>query len=236
MTYSAGIEVLGKVTPEYAQILTPEALDFVAKIARKFEPRRKELMAARVARQAELDAGQLPDFLPQTKAVREGDWKIAPLPQDLLDRRTEITGPVERKMMINALNSGAKSFMADFEDSNCPTWENQIEGQINVFDAYRRQIDYTSPEGKEYKLNDEIATLILRPRGWHLMEKHVKIDGEIVVQAYELSDAVAAEAIRRVEDHEDDDGMLGQLLVERPAHHVPTFVGQLIYVVVFTHV
>ena len=180
MTYSAGIEVLGKVTPEYAQILTPEALDFVAKIARKFEPRRKELMAARVARQAELDAGQLPDFLPQTKAVREGDWKIAPLPQDLLDRRTEITGPVERKMMINALNSGAKSFMADFEDSNCPTWENQIEGQINVFDAYRRQIDYTSPEGKEYKLNDEIATLILRPRGWHLMEKHVKIDGEIV--------------------------------------------------------
>ena len=180
MTYSAGIEVLGKVTPEYAQILTPEALDFVAKIARKFEPRRKELMAARVARQAELDAGQLPDFLPQTKAVREGDWKIAPLPQDLLDRRTEITGPVERKMMINALNSGAKSFMADFEDSNCPTWENQIEGQINVFDAYRRQIGYTSPEGKEYKLNDEIATLILRPRGWHLMEKHVKIDGEIV--------------------------------------------------------
>ena len=180
MTYSAGIEVLGKVTPEYAQILTPEALDFVAKIVRKFEPRRKELMAARVARQAELDAGQLPDFLPQTKAIREGDWKIAPLPKDLLDRRTEITGPVERKMMINALNSGAKSFMADFEDSNCPTWENQIEGQINVFDAYRRQIDYTSPEGKEYKLNDEIATLILRPRGWHLMEKHVKIDGEIV--------------------------------------------------------
>ena len=180
MTYSAGIEVLGKVTPEYAQILTPEALDFVAKIARKFEPRRKELMAARVARQAELDAGQMPDFLPETKAIREGDWKIAPLPQDLLDRRTEITGPVERKMMINALNSGAKSFMADFEDSNCPTWENQIEGQINVFDAYRRQIDYTSPEGKEYKLNDEIATLILRPRGWHLMEKHVKIDGEIV--------------------------------------------------------
>ena len=180
MTYSAGIEVLGKVTPEYAQILTPEALDFVAKIVRKFEPRRKELMAARVARQAELDAGQLPDFLPQTKAIREGDWKIAALPKDLLDRRTEITGPVERKMMINALNSGAKSFMADFEDSNCPTWENQIEGQINVFDAYRRQIAYTSPEGKEYKLNDEIATLILRPRGWHLMEKHVKIDGEIV--------------------------------------------------------
>lgn len=180
MTYSAGIEVLGKVTPEYAQILTPEALDFVAKIVRKFEPRRKELMAARVARQAELDAGQLPDFLPQTQAVREGNWKIAPLPKDLLDRRTEITGPVERKMMINALNSGAKSFMADFEDSNCPTWENQIEGQINVFDAYRRQIAFTSPEGKEYKLNDEIATLILRPRGWHLMEKHVKIDGEII--------------------------------------------------------
>ena len=114
------------------------------------------------------------------KLFAKATGKIAPLPQDLLDRRTEITGPVERKMMINALNSGAKSFMADFEDSNCPTWENQIEGQINVFDAYRRQIAFTSPEGKEYKLNDEIATLILRPRGWHLMEKHVKIDGEIV--------------------------------------------------------
>ncbi|KZE31635.1 malate synthase [Crenobacter luteus] len=179
-TYSAGIEILGAITPEFAEILTPEALDFVAKIHRQFEPRRRELMAARVERQKRLDAGELPDFLPETRAIREGDWKIAPLPKDLLDRRVEITGPVERKMMINALNSGAKIFMTDFEDANCPSWENQIQGQINVRDAYRRTISYTSPQGKEYKLNDTIATLLVRPRGWHLMEKHVKIDGEIV--------------------------------------------------------
>ncbi|RXZ45014.1 malate synthase A [Crenobacter cavernae] len=178
-TYSAGIELLGNVTPEFADILTPEALDFVAKIHRKFEPRRRELMAARVERQKRLDAGELPDFLPETRAIREGDWTIAPLPKDLLDRRVEITGPVERKMMINALNSGAKIFMTDFEDANCPSWENQINGQINVRDAYRRTISFTSPQGKEYKLNDTIATLLVRPRGWHLMEKHVKIDGEI---------------------------------------------------------
>jgi malate synthase len=178
-TYSAGIEVLGSFRPEYAEILTPEALDFVAKIHRKFEPRRRELMAARVERQKRLNAGELPDFLPETKHVREGDWTIAALPQDLQDRRVEITGPVERKMMINALNSGAKIFMTDFEDANCPNFDNQIQGQINVRDAYRRTISFTSPEGKEYKLNDKTATLLVRPRGWHLMEKHVKIDGDI---------------------------------------------------------
>ncbi|MCG9020248.1 malate synthase, partial [Laribacter hongkongensis] len=175
-----GVEITADITPAFADILTPEALAFVARLHRQFEGRRRELMAARDSRQAELDAGRLPDFLPQTASIRNGDWKIAPLPADLLDRRVEITGPVDRKMMINALNSGAKSFMADFEDSNCPSWENQISGQINVRDAYRKTISFASPEGKQYRLNDEIATLILRPRGWHLMEKHVKVDGEIV--------------------------------------------------------
>ncbi|MEO4008632.1 malate synthase A [Chromobacterium piscinae] len=180
VTLPQGVEILADITPAYAEILTPEALAFVAKLHRRFEPTRRERIAARAARQAELDTGKLPDFLPETAAVRAGGWKIAPLPQDLLDRRVEITGPVERKMMINALNSGAKSFMADFEDSNCPSWDNQIAGQINVRDAYRKTISYASPEGKQYKLNDTIATLLLRPRGWHLMEKHVKVDGEIV--------------------------------------------------------
>lgn len=175
-----GVEVLAPLSPEYQSILTPEALAFVASLHRKFEGTRRELLARRVLRQAELDAGRRPDFLPETAAVRAADWTIAPLPADLLDRRVEITGPVERKMMINALNSGAKSFMADFEDSNCPSWDNQIQGQINVRDAYRKTIAYTSPEGKQYKLNDSIATLLLRPRGWHLMEKHLKVDGDIV--------------------------------------------------------
>ena len=175
-----GVEILAPLTPEFESILSADALAFVAKLHRKFEGTRRELLARRVLRQAELDAGRLPDFLPETAAVRAGNWQIAPLPADLLDRRVEITGAVERKMMINALNSGAKSFMADFEDSNCPSWENQISGQINVRDAYRKTIAFTSPEGKQYTLNDTIATLILRPRGWHLMEKHVKVDGEIV--------------------------------------------------------
>jgi malate synthase len=175
-----GVEIHAPLNAEFETVLTPEALSLVALLHRKFENRRRELMDARVLRQAELDAGKLPDFLPETAAIRAGDWKIAPLPQDLLDRRAEITGPVERKMMINALNSGAKSFMADFEDSNCPSWENQIRGQINVRDAYRKTIAWTSPEGKAYRLNDTIATLILRPRGWHLMEKHVTVDGEQV--------------------------------------------------------
>jgi malate synthase len=175
-----GVTLSAPHNERYAAILSPEALAFVAMLHRRFEGRRRELMAARELRQIELDAGSLPDFLPATATVRESDWRIAPLPADLLDRRVEITGPVERKMMINALNSGAKSFMADFEDSNCPTWANQIEGQINVCDAYRRTIEWTSPEGKSYRLADRIATLILRPRGWHLLEKHVLVDGEQV--------------------------------------------------------
>jgi malate synthase len=175
----AGIEVLGPVTPGFSRILTPEALAFVARLHRRFEGRRQELLARRIERQKELDAGKLPDFLPETKSVREGQWTISPLPADLHCRRAEITGPVERKMIINALNSGADSYMADFEDSNTPNWTNQIQGQINVYDAVRRTISLESG-GKHYKLNDKIATLIVRPRGWHLDEKHVLIDRQRV--------------------------------------------------------
>ncbi|MBE9610364.1 malate synthase A [Chitinilyticum piscinae] len=176
---------VGVLTPlaadsSQANILSQDALYFLSQLHRKFEPKRRELLAARAERQARLDAGETPDYLPETADIRSGNWSIAPLPPDLLDRRVEITGPVERKMMINALNSGAKSFMADFEDSNTPTWQNQIEGQQNIIDAYRRTLGYTSPEGKEYRLNPQIATLVLRPRGWHLDEKHVTVDGEIM--------------------------------------------------------
>ena len=178
-----GVEILGKVTPQYAEILTPQALAFVAGLARKFEARRRELMALRARRQTEFDAGKLPDFLPQTKNIREGDWSVAPVPHDLQDRRVEITGPTDRKMVINALNCGANVFMADFEDSNTPTWENMIEGQLNLRDAINRSIAFSSPEGKRYALNEKIATLLVRPRGWHLLEKHVLIDGEPVAGA-----------------------------------------------------
>jgi len=176
-----GVEVKGRVTPEVAEILTPEALDFVARLERKFGERRKELLARRAQRQERFDAGELPDFLPETRSIREGSWTIAPLPEDLQDRRVEITGPAgDRKMVINALNSGAKCFMADFEDALSPTWENVIRGQINLRDAIRRRIDYVSPEGKKYALKDEVATLIVRPRGWHLEEKHLFVDGDAV--------------------------------------------------------
>lgn len=163
----------------YREILSPEALEFVVALQRKFNKRRKELLAKRTERQKDIDNGKLPDFLPETKEIREGDWKCAPQPKDLLDRRVEITGPVDRKMVINALNSGAKMFMADFEDSNSPKWENNIEGQINLRDANLRTIEFTNPKnGKEYKLNENVATLLVRPRGWHLLEKHVIVDGE----------------------------------------------------------
>src|SRR3954468_23594169 len=176
--YSEGIEVLGAVSDAFATVLTPAALDFVATLHRAFDARRQELLSRREARQAELVAGKLPDFLPETAEIRAGDWRAAPIPPDLMDRRVEITGPVDRKMIINALNSGAKVFMADFEDANSPTWDNSIQGQINLRDAIKREIDYVSPEGKPYKLNDTVATLLVRPRGWHLIEKHLKIDGQ----------------------------------------------------------
>jgi len=172
-----GIKIHARMTPESSTILTPQALAFVAKLARKFEGQRRELMDARARRQAEFDAGKLPDFLGSTKSIRDAEWVVAPAPRDLQDRRVEITGPTDRKMVINALNSGASVFMADFEDSNTPTWENLVDGQINLRDAVNRTIGFTSPEGKRYELNDDTATLLVRPRGWHLVEQHVTIDG-----------------------------------------------------------
>ncbi len=163
-----------------SDILTSGALDFVAHLHREFNPRRIELLNARIVRQQELDAGGSPDFLSQTQCVRESDWHIAPVPTDLQDRRVEITGPTDRKMVINALNSGAKCFMADFEDSNAPTWQNIIEGQENLRDAANRTITFESPQGKKYALGDATATLLVRPRGWHLPERHILVDGEPV--------------------------------------------------------
>ena len=173
-----GTETTGPISEPFSQILTPEALAFVAKLHRNFNGRRKELLERREERQAQIDRGQYPDFLPETAAIRQADWKVAPIPADLLDRRVEITGPTDRKMVINALNSGAKVFMADFEDANAPTWNNMVEGQINLRDAIRRTIQFSGPEGKEYRLNDRVAVLLVRPRGWHLVEKHILIDGE----------------------------------------------------------
>ena len=174
-----GVEILAPISESYAEILTPEAVAFLVDLQRAFNGRRKALLEARHARQKRLDAGEKPNFLEATRAVREAEWSVAPLPADLLDRRVEITGPVDRKMIINALNSGAKVFMADFEDSNTPTWANLIEGQINLRDAIRRTIAYTDPaSGKEYKLNERVAVLFVRARGWHLEERHVLVDGE----------------------------------------------------------
>ncbi len=169
-----GVEILAPISESYAEILTPEAVAFLVDLQRAFNARRKALLEARHARQKRLDAGEKPDFLAETKAIREAEWTVAPLPADILDRRVEITGPVDRKMIINALNSGAKVFMADFEDSNTPTWDNLIDGQINLRDAIRRTITYTDPAtGKQYKLNDKTAVLFVRARGWHLEERHV---------------------------------------------------------------
>lgn len=179
LTLPQGMEIKAEILPAYEDILTPEALALVAKLHRTFEPRRQQLLAARVERAKRLDAGERPDFLAETKAVREGDWKVAPIPPALHCRRVEITGPVEAKMVINAFNSGADSYMTDFEDSNAPSWHNQIQGQVNLKAAIRRTLTLVSV-GKTYKLNDKIATLQVRPRGWHLDEKHVTIDGQRV--------------------------------------------------------
>lgn len=162
-----------------AEVLTPEALAFLAELHRRFNDRRLELLALREERQTRFDAGAKPDFLPETQAIRDGDWKVAPIPADLLDRRVEITGPVDRKMIINALNSGARVFMADFEDASSPTWRNMIDGQINLKDRWANQIGFTDPNtGKNYALKDKVATLIVRPRGWHLPEAHATVDQE----------------------------------------------------------
>ncbi len=177
-----GLEITAKLSGAHAEILSKDALDFVARLAAEFEPRRQDLLELRRVRQGEIDGGRFPDFLEETRAIREKEWMVASIPRDLEDRRVEITGPVDRKMVINALNSGANVFMADFEDANSPTWHNCVDGQLNVRDAVNRTIEFTSSEGKRYKLNDSVATLMVRPRGWHLTEKHVLL-GERPISA-----------------------------------------------------
>jgi len=179
MSLPQGVEIKAPLKPGYDRILSTEALSLVAKLHRAFEARRRELLAQRVERARRLDAGERPDFLAATKSIRDGQWRIAPVPADLQCRRVEITGPVERKMIINALNSGADAYMTDFEDSNSPNWDNQIQGQINLIDAIRRTITLEQG-GKFYRLNNKVATLVVRPRGWHLDEKHVFVDGKRV--------------------------------------------------------
>ena len=168
--------VLKNVDKNY-NILSDQALDFIYQLESKFGKRRKKLLNNRISRQLEIDNGKFPDFLEETKNIRESDWMIAPVPTDLQDRRVEITGPVDRKMIINALNSGVRVFMADFEDSNSPTWSNVINGQINLLDANNKTINFTNNKNdKYYSLNDKVATLMVRPRGWHLTEKHILLN------------------------------------------------------------
>src|SRR6266850_3937226 len=174
MTLPPGVAIQAPLKPGFDRILTAEALALVAKLHRTFEPRRKELLARRAERAKRLDAGERPDFLAETRQVRESKWTIAPIPADLECRRVEITGPAERKMIINALNSGADAYMTDFEDSNAPSWDNLITGHINLKEAVRRTISLEQ-NGKSYRLNDKVATLIVRPRGWHLDEKYVTV-------------------------------------------------------------
>ncbi len=174
-----GLQIKGDFQAPFAEILSEEAQRFLLALHQQFDGQRRALLKAREARQAEIDQGQLPDFLPETKHIREGDWKVAPLPPDLLNRRVEITGPVERKMIINALNSGAKCFMADFEDSNTPSWHNNLQGQVNLRDAIRREISFEDAKrGKRYTLNEQTAVMLVRPRGWHLEEKHLLAGGQ----------------------------------------------------------
>ena len=172
-----GVAVHGPARDKYPAVLSDEALALVAELQRELGPTREAQLAARAERQAEFDAGELPDFLGETASVREGDWRVAPVPDELADRRVEITGPTDRKMLINALNSGARVFMADFEDANAPTWENMFGGQQNLVDAIEGTISFESPEGRRYRLGDQVATLMPRPRGWHLPEKHITVDG-----------------------------------------------------------
>jgi malate synthase len=184
LTLTTDVQLTGEITPDFADILTPEAVEFVATLARAFEWRRKNLLKARQDRQKRLNAGEMPDFLPETRHIREGEWQVSPVPAVIQDRRTEITGPTDRKMVINALNSGAKVFMADFEDANAPSWANMVEGQINLRDAVRRTITYTNEAGKHYTLNEQTAVLFVRPRGWHLDERHFLLNGEPIGGAF----------------------------------------------------
>ncbi len=175
------VQIIQELKPEYKDILTPEALEFIVNLHQKFNNTRLDLLNKRVTREEKINNGEMPDFLPETAHVRNSEWKVAPLPNDILDRRVEITGPVDRKMIINALNSGANVFMADFEDSNAPTWSNNIQGQINLKDAIRKTIHFVNPENnKTYQLQEKTAVLMVRPRGWHMTEKGITIDGQEV--------------------------------------------------------
>lgn len=180
MRRDSGIKIVKGLLRGYEQVLTPEALRFVALLHRNFHLNREALLKKRIKRQREFNFGKRPDFLSETQDIRKSHWTIASVPKDLEDRRVEITGPVDAKMMINALNSGANIFMADFEDSLSPTWENVIQGQINLIQAVRKRLEHVSPEGKRYKLNDKISTLVVRPRGWHLVEKNLIVDGKAI--------------------------------------------------------
>ena len=182
---AAGVEVRGPRLPRFDDVLTPAALEFVARLQREFNPAREALLKARRERQIRLEAGELPDFLPETRQTRDGDWKVAPISNADLQRRwVELTGPTDRKMLINALNSGADVYMADFEDANTPSWQNMIDGQVNLVDAIQRTISFENPDGRTYRLNDKTATLLVRPRGWHLPEKHVLVDGSPIAGAF----------------------------------------------------
>lgn len=178
--YPDGVEITGEMQPGFDEILSTDALNLIAGLARTFTARRNDLLEKRRERQQEINAGKLPDFLAETAEIRAGDWKVASLPEDILDRRVEITGPTSRKMVINALNSGASVFMADFEDANAPTWSNMVQGQINLRDAVNRTINFTNEAGRLYQLNDSPAVLFVRPRGWHLDERHILVDGQPV--------------------------------------------------------
>ena len=196
MSASTRAVVTGADVPEMKRVLTPQALDFLAGLAREFEPRRQEILAARRERAARLARGEGLGFLAETANVRASEWQVAPAPADLNDRRVEITGPAEAKMTINALNSGAKVFMADFEDALSPTWANVVDGQAALQDAVRRTLTFHSPEGKEYRLDDDLATLVVRPRGWHLVERHVEVEGAPISGS--LFDFVSAQVRLRV--------------------------------------
>src|SRR5881296_149065 len=179
-TTNKGLELTSVPGNAQQEILTPSALDLLVELQREFNPRRLELLRERQTRQEAIDRGEWPRFLAETRHVRESEWQVDPVPADLQDRRVEITGPVDRKMVINALNSGARCYMADFEDAHCPTWAATLEGQVNVRDAVRGTVEFVSPEGKRYQLNQRVATLLVRPRGWHLPEKHLRVDGDVI--------------------------------------------------------
>src|SRR5918992_197339 len=179
--YEEGVEIRASIPEEYVDILTPEAVSFLARLSREFGGRVEEILEKRKEFQEKIDAGEMPDFVPETREIREGDWRVAPVPEDLQDRRVEITGPPDRKMLINALNAGASTYMTDLEDANCPTWHNMLESQANLRDAVNQTISFDDPEtGKHYEVGDKPAVLIARPRGWHLTEKHMLVDGKPV--------------------------------------------------------